>query len=127
MQNCTDEEVKLAVEQGNTFCLYVYTPMCGTSFKTSPSIKGTTLINSALNIAPLAFLSSRSRHLAVPSVSTETGTKIRSLLREREMALPLGCWVTVALKTGLQPQISFLQRRFPMLGTTRMTGSCRLS
>jgi thioredoxin 1 len=30
MQNCTDEEVKLAVEQGNTFCLYVYTPMCGT-------------------------------------------------------------------------------------------------
>ena len=30
MQNCTDEEVKLAVEQGNTFRLYVYTPMCGT-------------------------------------------------------------------------------------------------
>ena len=30
MQNCTDEEVRLAVEQGNTFCLYVYTPMCGT-------------------------------------------------------------------------------------------------
>ena len=30
MQEWTEEEVKLAVEQGKTFCLYVYTPMCGT-------------------------------------------------------------------------------------------------
>ena len=30
MQEWTDMEVKQAVDQGNTFCLYVYTPMCGT-------------------------------------------------------------------------------------------------
>ena len=30
MQEWTEAEVKLAVEQGKTFCLYVYTPMCGT-------------------------------------------------------------------------------------------------
>jgi thioredoxin 1 len=30
MKDWTDTEVKLAVDQGNIFCLYVYTPMCGT-------------------------------------------------------------------------------------------------
>lgn len=30
MQDWTETDVKLAVEQGSTFCLYVYTPMCGT-------------------------------------------------------------------------------------------------
>ena len=30
MQEWTETEVQLAVDQGNTFCLYVYTPMCGT-------------------------------------------------------------------------------------------------
>lgn len=30
MQEWTETEVQLAIEQGGTFCLYVYTPMCGT-------------------------------------------------------------------------------------------------
>lgn len=30
MQEWTETEVKLAVDQGSTFCLYLYTPMCGT-------------------------------------------------------------------------------------------------
>ncbi len=30
MQEWTEAEMKLAVDQGKTFCLYVYTPMCGT-------------------------------------------------------------------------------------------------
>ena len=30
MQEWTETEVQLAVDQGKTFCLYVYTPMCGT-------------------------------------------------------------------------------------------------
>lgn len=30
MQEWTDTKVNLAVDQGDTFCLYVYTPICGT-------------------------------------------------------------------------------------------------
>lgn len=30
MQEWTETEVNLALDQGGTFCLYVYTPMCGT-------------------------------------------------------------------------------------------------
>lgn len=30
MQDWMDKDVQVAVEQNKTFCLYVYTPMCGT-------------------------------------------------------------------------------------------------
>ncbi|WP_353957928.1 thioredoxin family protein [Peribacillus sp. ACCC06369] len=30
IQEWKEEECKLAVEQGETFCLYLYTPLCGT-------------------------------------------------------------------------------------------------